>query len=153
MHQTDENGEFAFYFLGTVKRIPPIGFFLVEIRGAAPCRGGVHRLHGCVRWSPIWRIWVWRAWRLSGRWPDGGRKSTVAGWTRRRAASAYTPISQLTCQMLFGNVCFYVFYLWNNMMKSDSPADAAIPNACTRLLRRGEADFYSFFVIFSNPKY
>ena len=26
-----------------------IGFFIVEIRGAGPCRGGVHRLHVCVR--------------------------------------------------------------------------------------------------------
>ena len=22
--------------------------------------------------SLIWKIWAWRAWRLSGRWPDGG---------------------------------------------------------------------------------
>ena len=28
-------------------------FFLVEIRVAGPCRGGVHRLHNCVRWSPF----------------------------------------------------------------------------------------------------
>ena len=21
---------------------------------------------------PIWEIWAWRAWRLPGRWPDGG---------------------------------------------------------------------------------
>ena len=31
----------------------PIGFFLVEMRGAGPCRGGAHTLHGCVRRSPI----------------------------------------------------------------------------------------------------
>ena len=31
-------------------------------------------------------------WRLPGRWPDGGRRSTVARWTRRRAAPAYAPI-------------------------------------------------------------
>ena len=36
-----------------------------------PCRGGAHRLHGCVRWRPIWGIWAWRAWRLPGRWPNG----------------------------------------------------------------------------------
>ena len=28
---------------------------------------------------------------LPGRWPDGGRRSTVATWTRRRAAPAYAP--------------------------------------------------------------
>ena len=32
-----------------LRKIPPIGFFLVEIRGAGPCRGGVHTLHDCVR--------------------------------------------------------------------------------------------------------
>ena len=37
--------------------------------------------------------WVWR---LPGRWPDGGRGSIVARLTRRRAASAYTPIPVLT---------------------------------------------------------
>ena len=36
-----------------LRKIPPIGYFFVEIRGAGPCRGGVHTLHGCVRWSPI----------------------------------------------------------------------------------------------------
>ena len=56
----------------SLRRIPPIGFFLVEIRVAGPCRGGVHTLHGCVRWSPVGRIWAWRAWRLPGRWLDGG---------------------------------------------------------------------------------
>ena len=64
-------------------------FFQKNIRVAGPCRGGAHTLHGCVRWSPIWRI---RAWRLPGRWPDGGLRSTVARWTRRRAAPAYAPI-------------------------------------------------------------
>ena len=44
----------------------------------------------------IWRIW--RAWRLPGRWPDGGRSSTVARWTRRRAAPVYAPIPELTWQ-------------------------------------------------------
>ena len=39
---------------------------------------------------------AWRAWRLPGRWPDGGRRSTVAKWTRRRAAPAYAPIADLT---------------------------------------------------------
>ena len=50
----------------------PASICLVEIREAGPCRGGVHRLHGCVRRSPIRRIWAWRAWRLPGRWPDAG---------------------------------------------------------------------------------
>ena len=48
-----------------------------------------------ARRSPIWRIWTWRAWRLPGRWPDGGRRRTVARWTRRRAAPAYAPIYDL----------------------------------------------------------
>ena len=51
---------------------------------------------GCVRWSPIWRMRAWRAWRPPGRWPDGGRGSTVARWMRRRAAPAYAPIPDLT---------------------------------------------------------
>ena len=37
------------------------------------------------------KIQEWRAWRLPGRWPDGGQGSTVARWTRRRAAPAYAP--------------------------------------------------------------
>ena len=68
----------------------------VEIRGDESCRGGVHTLHGCVKWSSFWRIRAMRAWRLPGRWPDGGRRSTVARWTRRRAAPAYAPIPDLT---------------------------------------------------------
>ena len=36
------------------------------------------------------------AWCLPGRWPDGGRRSTVATWTPRRAAPAYAPIHDLT---------------------------------------------------------
>ena len=28
----------------------------VEIRESGPCREGAHTRHGCVRWSPIWRI-------------------------------------------------------------------------------------------------
>ena len=57
----------------SLRRIPPIGFFFVEIRGAGPCWGGAHTLHGCVRWSPIWRMRAWWAWRLPRRWPDRGR--------------------------------------------------------------------------------
>ena len=34
-------------------RIPPIRFFLVDIRVAGPCRAGVHRLHDCARRSLI----------------------------------------------------------------------------------------------------
>ena len=75
---------------------PANGFFFVEIRGPGLCREGAHTLHGCVRWGPIWRIRAWRAWRLPGRWPDGGRRSTVVSWTRRRAAPAYVPIPDLT---------------------------------------------------------
>ena len=36
----------------SLRRIPPIGFFLVEIRVTGSCRGGVHRLYGRVSWSP-----------------------------------------------------------------------------------------------------
>ena len=42
--------------------------------------------------TPIRALYHLRAWRLSGRWPDGGRRSTVARWTRRRAASASATI-------------------------------------------------------------
>ena len=52
--------------------------------------------HGCVRWSLIRVIWAWRDWPLPGRWPDGDRRSTVAWWTRRRAAPVYTPKPDLT---------------------------------------------------------
>ena len=45
--------------------------------------------------SSVWRIQAWRAWRLPGRWPDSGRKSTVARWTRRRAAPAYASTPDL----------------------------------------------------------
>ena len=43
----------------------------------------------------------WEAWgsiqdKMPGRWPDGGRRSTVARWTRRRAAPPYAPIPDLT---------------------------------------------------------
>ena len=34
--------------------------------------------------------------RLPGRWPDGGRKSTIARCTRRRADPAYALIPELT---------------------------------------------------------
>ena len=50
-----------------------------------------------ARRKHIWRIWKWRAWRLPGRCPDGGRKSTVARWTRWRDAPAYTTMPDLTC--------------------------------------------------------
>ena len=48
-----------------------------------------------ARRSPIWGIWAWRAWGLPGRWPDGGRKNTVARRTRRL-------LPHLTC--LWGHV-------------------------------------------------
>ena len=50
---------------------------------------------GWVRWGPIRGIRAWRAWRLPGRLPDGGRRSTVARRARRRAAPAYAPIHNL----------------------------------------------------------
>ena len=37
----------------SLRRILPIGFSLIEIRGTGSCRGGVHRLHVCVRWRPV----------------------------------------------------------------------------------------------------
>ena len=106
----------------SLRRIPPIGFFPVEIRGAGPCRGGVHILHGCVRWRAIWRIWTWRVWHLPGWWPDGGRTSTVARWMRRRAAPAYAPIPDLSYQFFttwlekwsfFIQILNKSDYLWN----------------------------------------
>ena len=35
-----------------LRRIPPLEFFPVLMQAVGPCRGGVHRLRGCVRWSP-----------------------------------------------------------------------------------------------------
>ena len=43
--------------------------------------------------KPIWRIW---AWRLTGRWPDGGWRKTVTRWKRQCASPAYAPIPDLT---------------------------------------------------------
>ena len=62
----------------SLRRIPPIGFFLIEIRVAGPYRGGVHTLHGCVRWSIIWSVKAWRSWRLSGR-PESRPQSCPVG--------------------------------------------------------------------------
>ena len=42
-----------------------------------------------------------RAWHLPGRWPDGGRRSTVARWTRRCAAPAYAAIPDLTPDLTY----------------------------------------------------
>ena len=93
-----------------LRRIPPIGFFLVEIRGAGPCRGGAHTLHGCVRWSPGYghdgpgvclgdgqtEAYLKDMGMTDlGRRPDGGRRSTVTKWTRRRAVPGYAPIPDL----------------------------------------------------------
>ena len=39
--------------------------------------GGVHRLHGCIRWSLITRIRAWRASGLPGPWTVGGLSE---GW-------------------------------------------------------------------------
>ena len=52
------------------------------------------QVYGCVRWRLIWRIWAWRAWRLPGRWPDGGHKR----WLRWRATLAMP--SYLTCSFM-----------------------------------------------------
>ena len=38
---------------GALRSIPLIGFIPAEIPGTGPCRGGTHRLNGCVRWRPI----------------------------------------------------------------------------------------------------
>ena len=62
-------------------KIPPIGFCLSDPWGWT--------MPSWVMWSPIWRLIAWRAWRLPGRWPDGGWMRTVARWTRRRAAPSY----------------------------------------------------------------
>ena len=49
------------------------------------------------------------AWRLPGRWPDVGRRSTVARWTRHRAAPAYAPIwPDLTCTVGTENCIRYI---------------------------------------------
>ena len=51
---------------------------------------------------------AWRAWRLPGRWPDGGRRSTVARWTRRRVVPAYAAIPDMTCNMGTENFIRYI---------------------------------------------
>ena len=66
-----------------------------EIR--ALCTKYVMRRCLCFITGYILKMRAWRAWRLPGRWPDGGRRSTVARWTRRRAAPSYAPIPDLTC--------------------------------------------------------
>ena len=50
-----------------------------------------------------------RAWRLPGRWSDGGRRSTVTRWTRRHAAQAYAPIPDL--RKKFSARASRVFYI------------------------------------------
>ena len=47
------------------------------------------------RWSPIWGIRAWRAWRLPRQWPDGGLNE-YRRKTRRRAVLTYAPIPDLT---------------------------------------------------------
>ena len=61
---------------------------------------GLASARAMARRRPIWRMRAWRAWRLPGRWPDGGRRSTVARRTRQRAASAYVPITDLNIPVL-----------------------------------------------------
>ena len=59
---------------------------------------------------PIWKIRAWRAWCLPGRWPDGGRRSTI----RRHAAPVYGTTSDLTRSWTTGhqyNVYIFPFPL------------------------------------------
>ena len=46
------------------------------------CMTGLASAWAMDRRSPIWRIRAWRAWRLPGWWPDGGRRSKVDAVTR-----------------------------------------------------------------------
>ena len=94
-------------------------FCVVGILWAVLCWWAARVLCFCIRWSSIWRMRAWRAWRLPGRWPDGGRRSTVVRWTRRRAVTAYAPIPDLTwrfvpydsaCEIFSQAVAFSVFF-------------------------------------------
>ena len=49
-------------------------------------------------------MYYWRDWRLSGRWSDGGRRCTVARWTRWRAAPVYAPQTWPKCIFRQSNV-------------------------------------------------
>ena len=50
-------------------------------RGAVPCRGGVHTLHGCVRWSPMKdkdMVGLVSAWAMAKRGPKEYRRNVDA---------------------------------------------------------------------------
>ena len=67
----------------------------------------------CGRISKYRRLNSYGLWRLPGRWPDGGRGSIVAKWTRRRAAPAYDPISDLKLQYLASDLLPYNSPMWS----------------------------------------
>ena len=76
-------------------RFRSIGIVLAEIRAAGPYRGASTGFMVASNGAP-YETGAWWARRMTGRWPDGGRRSTVARWMRRRAATAYAPIPDLT---------------------------------------------------------
>ena len=75
----------------------------ILVCGATPC-GGSRRsvflvgMDHARRWTMRLQVSHLRqiARRFPGRWADGGRKSTVARWMRRCAATEYAPIRDLT---------------------------------------------------------
>ena len=75
---------------------------------------GLASVRAIARRRPIWRIRAWRAWRLPGRWLDGARRSTVARWTRRRAASTYAPIPDLTWLLESTTTTEVGTFIWPN---------------------------------------
>ena len=55
---------------------------------------GLASVWAMARRSPIWRIWAWRGWRLSGRWPDGGLSEVFNyGWNRTTDLIPFIPES------------------------------------------------------------
>ena len=75
----------------SLQRIPLIGFFLVEIRGAGPCRGGVYSFKVALD-GVLFEGYGYGAHGVCLGDGQTGRGSTVVRWTRRRAAPAYARI-------------------------------------------------------------
>ena len=89
-------------------KIPPIGYCPVGIQGAKPCWRATRIPCDCVSWSPISKILAWWAWRLPGRWQDGGRRLVVARWMRRSAPPMYGPTPDLTLNRRLWTLVIYL---------------------------------------------
>ena len=118
--------------------------------GDGPCRGGVHRLHGCVKRRPIWRIRAWRAWRLPGRWPDGGRRRTVARWTSNSFQISFLKTknrARFIFRVKIGNffvtfvsVTFQVDRIWNKRVWRENTSNRSLACENYRSVTRSKND-------------